>query len=307
MTAFSPGMHAGRRVRRACRFREGGSDGDTDVPPPPLVPDAATPTTATAPSASDPPEPQLSLEGENRSVWQDVKPLLAFSAQTLCIAVTNPLLSLVDTSVVGLTSETQLAAMAPATALSDGLSYCLTFIPIAVTNLVSLHMARGHPRRAGVIVSDALAIAAALCGTLMVALLVGAPAVLGRIADMGPEMTGHAADYVRIRALGLPCAVGYSIMQVRLVHNRHPNLQLLACARSLARGTRGERVQGCFLACRAPRVPMLATAVAAVVNLAGDLLLCQVFDMGVRGAAAATTGPHMPPLEQKLLDVPVQR
>jgi hypothetical protein len=64
--------------------------------------------------------------------------------------MTSPLLSLVDTSVVGLTSESQLAAMAPATALSDGLSYTLTFIPIGVTNLVSLHMSRGHPRRAGV-------------------------------------------------------------------------------------------------------------------------------------------------------------
>ena len=204
---------AGHRVRRACRFREGASDGH--VAPPPITPDPATPADpapASAHALINTPAPQ---EPEQASVWQDVKPLLAFSVQTLCIAVTNPLLSLVDTSVVGLTSETQLAAMAPATALSDGLSYCLTFIPIAVTNLVSLHMARGHPRRAGVVVSDALAIAAALCGALTVALLAGAPAVLARIADMGPEMAAHAADYVRIRALGLPCAVGYSILQAR--------------------------------------------------------------------------------------------
>jgi hypothetical protein len=91
-------------------------------------------------------------------LWQEVKPLLSFSAQTLCIAVTNPLLSLVDTSVVGLSSEAQLAAMAPATALSDGLAYTLTFIPIGVTNLVSLHMSRGHPRRAGVNPAPAIAL-----------------------------------------------------------------------------------------------------------------------------------------------------
>jgi Na+-driven multidrug efflux pump len=98
-------------------------------------------TDANAHNGSHPPRPS--------SVWADVLPLLSFSAQTLCIAVTNPVLSLVDTSVVGLTSEAQLAAMAPATALSDGLSYALTFIPIAVTNLVALHTARKHPDAAG--------------------------------------------------------------------------------------------------------------------------------------------------------------
>lgn len=49
-------------------------------------------------------------------------------------------------------------------------------------------------------------------------------------------------------------------------------------------------MQAHFLACRAPRVPMLATAIAAVVNLVGDVVLCQGFGMGVRGAAAATSG-----------------
>jgi Na+-driven multidrug efflux pump len=77
---------------------------------------------------------------------------------------------------------------------------------------------------------------------------------------MGPEMLGHASDYVRIRALGLPCALGYSVMQAS------------------------------FLACRAPRVPLVATAGAAIFNLVGDLVLCQGFGLGVRGAAAATTG-----------------
>lgn len=83
------------------------------------------------------------------STRSEIVPLLKFALPTLCIAVTSPLLSLVDTSVVGLASEAQLAAMAPATALSDGVGYILTFIPTAVTNLAALHMARKHPRAAG--------------------------------------------------------------------------------------------------------------------------------------------------------------
>lgn len=82
-------------------------------------------------------------------IFQRVLPLLTFSIPTLCISITNPLLSLVDTAVVGLGSEAQLAAMAPATMLSDSLCYLLTFVAIATTNLVSLSMARGLHKQAG--------------------------------------------------------------------------------------------------------------------------------------------------------------
>lgn len=85
-----------------------------------------------------------------RGLWEDVGPLLKFAIPTLCIAVTSPLMSLVDTSVVGLHSSTQLAAMSPATSVCDGIYYMMTFIPMAVTNLVSLHMARKGHRAAGV-------------------------------------------------------------------------------------------------------------------------------------------------------------
>lgn len=90
------------------------------------------------------------LDSGGGGVLAEVAPLLRFAAPTLCIAATSPLLSLVDTSVVGLGARAgELAAMAPATALSDGLAYTLTFLPMAVTNLVALHIARGHPHAAG--------------------------------------------------------------------------------------------------------------------------------------------------------------
>lgn len=223
---------------------------------PPKPPNRLAPicyTAVTANIAGDEPE-DTAVES---SIWAEVVPLLSFSAQTLCIAITSPVLSLVDTSVVGLTSEAQLAAMAPATSISDGLYYMLTFIPIATTNLVSLHMSRKHPdaagahpssapqnrlcktkpavpplsslpaprivvaasslrsSRAGAVVSDALAIAVAVCAALTVVLLVGAPAILSSLApSMSPDMLQHAVDYVRIRALGLPFALAYSVMQV---------------------------------------------------------------------------------------------
>jgi Na+-driven multidrug efflux pump len=101
------------------------------------------------PLEDDQPSEQLIEDVPNINPFADILVLLKFALPTLCIAVTSPLLSLVDTSVVGLKSEAQLAAMAPATAISDGLGYILTFIPMAVTNLVALHMSRKHPASAG--------------------------------------------------------------------------------------------------------------------------------------------------------------
>jgi hypothetical protein len=110
--------------------------------------------------AASPPLPAIQandvaqpVQAEKRSsgLWADVVPLLKFAVPTLCIAVTSPLMSLADTSVVGLYSEAQLAAMSPATSVVDGLYYMMTFIPMAVTNLVSLHMARKNHSAAGVL------------------------------------------------------------------------------------------------------------------------------------------------------------
>jgi hypothetical protein len=70
---------------------------------------------------------------------------------------------------------------------------------------------------AGVVVSDALAIAGAMSCTVTVLLMVGAPTMLHSMAPSMPaEMLGHAVDYVRIRALGLPLGLAYSVMQVCL-------------------------------------------------------------------------------------------
>ena len=95
-------------------------------------------------------------EDESPGLWADVGPLLKFALPTLCIAVTSPLMSLADTSVVGLYSEAQLAAMSPATTVCDGIYYMMTFIPMAVTNLVSLNMARKNHLAAGALQFNAV-------------------------------------------------------------------------------------------------------------------------------------------------------
>ena len=61
------------------------------------------------------------------SGWQ----LVAFTIPTLAVWLVNPILSLVDTAVVGLQCSTDLAALAPGTMLIDYTSYIFTFLSVA--------------------------------------------------------------------------------------------------------------------------------------------------------------------------------
>jgi Na+-driven multidrug efflux pump len=67
------------------------------------------------------------------------KQLIVFTASTILIWLSEPLLSLVDTTIVGLTASAksavvQIAALGPATTLFDSLIYTTYFLAISTTN-----------------------------------------------------------------------------------------------------------------------------------------------------------------------------
>ena len=65
--------------------------------------------------------------------------LVRFALPTLAAWLVSPLMSLVDTAVVGRDSVTavNLAALGPATMISDSMSYLFSFLSVATTNLVA--------------------------------------------------------------------------------------------------------------------------------------------------------------------------
>ena len=72
------------------------------------------------------------------------KQLTAFVATTVCIWLSEPILSLVDTAVVGKTSSTlELAALGPATMVFDSAVYLIYFLAISTTNILSRALAKG--------------------------------------------------------------------------------------------------------------------------------------------------------------------
>lgn len=102
---------------------------------------AITQLRAGAQSTIPPPDPPTSLA------------LLKFYFPCLALWISGPLLSLVDTSFIGLSakanalggagSAAQLAALGPATTFIDGSLYLFAFLNVATTNLYASALARG--------------------------------------------------------------------------------------------------------------------------------------------------------------------
>ncbi len=75
----------------------------------------------------------------NGGLLPSYKQLIVFTATTILIWLSEPLLSLVDTTIVGLTASAksavvQIAALGPATTLFDSLIYTTYFLAISTTN-----------------------------------------------------------------------------------------------------------------------------------------------------------------------------
>ncbi|KAJ1462680.1 hypothetical protein M885DRAFT_505698 [Pelagophyceae sp. CCMP2097] len=190
--------------------------------------------------------------------------LVATALPLFVIWLSGPLLSLIDTSVVGRCSPPgatvgALAALAPALSVCDTAAYLLSFIAIATTTQVARARADGDvaashtARRDGVQLSWGL-------GAVAAALIMGnGRRVLGLYTTPSTaSVVPLALGYVAIRIAVLPVQVAWMTTQ----------------SASIARGEIAN--------------PLRCTAVAAFVNIAMDVLLVAKLRLGIRGAALAT-------------------
>ena len=195
--------------------------------------------------------------------------LVRFALPTLAAWLVSPLMSLVDTAVVGRESATLLAALGPATMIGDSMSYLCSFLGVATTNLVATAAAsaddddtaggsRGNAALAHLFGSGARL--ALLCGlaSLLVQLTFGRAVLTRYTSAKSAAVVAPAFEYVRIRALGAPAA-------------------LLARVGSAA-----------CLALKDPLTPLLAVTMSGLLNLVLDVLLVSALNCGISGAAWAT-------------------
>ena len=140
-----------------------------------------------------------------------LRDLAAFCLPTLGIWLSSPLLSLIDTSVVGLSCATHhLAALAPSTKLCDYVGFFCSVIGAATTNLAADAFARGEPKAAKRVIGGSLTISILLGAAVAFGLWhLSMPLMqmmLGATASHGPMLTA-ASEYTAIRALGYPAAL----------------------------------------------------------------------------------------------------
>ena len=267
---------------------------EQDDPPPPIVTAASVVLEGhpedkdSVPTLDPEQEPQEQLEPlsstaaaisssvmEAPTLWQMIRFAIPATGVWLC----SPLLSLIDTSTVGLLAgTTHQAALNPAVAVTEYSALCIAFLYTGTTNL----MARARVAAAQSTNNDPNnhnnSVQSTLLGSLQLStyvglalglvLFVGAPhgvrLLLGSSSALqNPAVVEAAATYVRIRALGMPAAAWIGTAQA-------------AC-----------------LGLQDATSPLAVLVAAAVVNLLGDLILVRQSHIswlgGAAGAAWATT------------------
>ncbi|CAA6673678.1 unnamed protein product [Spirodela intermedia] len=203
---------------------------------------------------------------ESQSIWGQVKEIAAFAGPATGLWVCGPLMSLIDTMVIGQGAPWNsppwvlfYLVFCPGTVICDYLSYAFMFLSIATSNMVATSLAKKDRNLAQHQISILLFIAFA-CGLgMFVFTKFFSTQVL--TAFIGPEnfhIVPAASTYVQIRGLAWPAILV------------------------------GMVAQSASLGMKDSLGPLKALAVASAVNGFGDILLCCVFNFGIAGAAWAT-------------------
>ena len=215
------------------------------------------------------------------------KDLILFMGTTVLIWLSEPLLSLVDTTIVGkfgsnvasgagaaammkgISLETiQLAALGPATMLCDNLIYLTFFLAMATTNQLARASAKSdnslqvkttsHALGVGSILGVLITLTIFIFGGSLLQYIIGSGGAMVNGVDFTKPIIALSWDYSKIRGIFAPLAI------------------------------MGMIAQSVSLATLDTRTPALAVLLASIVNIFGDAFLVAKLGMGLRGAAIAT-------------------
>ncbi|QDZ18317.1 hypothetical protein A3770_01p08350 [Chloropicon primus] len=203
------------------------------------------------------------------SSWlEDVGAILRFALPALGSSLASPILSAVDTAVVGRCATTvELAALGPSSTVFDSLGLIFAFLQVASINKLA-GLAKDGPggdgeewkarRRAAAAEFGMLSVLVGL--VLMSSLVFGAGWLMSATTSQASaEAIKPAALYTRIRAIAVPAFIAQITMQGILM------------------GLSKDSV-----------TPLLAVLISGMVNTVGDVLLVGWLRTGIVGAAIAT-------------------
>jgi len=197
-----------------------------------------------------------------------LKEVLCFALPALGSVLADPLMSLVDTACVGQHSSLHLAALAPNTSVFNLFFQLFTFLGLTTANLIANNSANlpGLSKTEKQLRLDTSS--RVLAHSMVLALLSGlacctfmicsGPALLTAMGAT-PETLAPALSYLQIRALASPALMVANV------------------------------AQGACLGQQDSWTPLQVLAVSGLVNLVLDVILISNFNMGITGAAIATT------------------
>lgn len=186
-----------------------------------------------------------------------------FALPALGIYTAGPLMSLIDAAFVGRASSLELAALGPASSISDSAPMPLLFLSIGATNLIATSSAAGDEAASSLITKVGLALGT-IGGLAIAAGILAYATPLSTLYCGGTApLVSPCARYVLIRAIALPAVVFSTVAQA-------------VC-----------------IGIKDTKTPMYAVALAAAANFCGDLVLVNGLGRGLAGAAWATTASQL--------------
>jgi Polysaccharide biosynthesis C-terminal domain len=222
---------------------------------------------------------------DDTSIVPSYRTLLIFSMTTVLIWLSEPLLSLVDTTIVGQFASrttvvgsagtntaaamavTQLASLGPATTYIDSLFYTTYFLSIATTNIIARNLAIRNYEKLYRTVSHVITVATLLgLFCTVFTLLIGVPFLLPSM--VGPSVTS-----------GISATASSS--SLLFFARRYVYIRASVAIASIISVTS----QSILLATKDTMTPAIAVVATSITNIVGDILLRYY---GVQGAAIAT-------------------
>lgn len=195
----------------------------------------------------------------DQSIWNQIQEIMKFTGPATGLWICGPLMSLIDTAVIGQGSSLELAALGPGTVLCDNMSYIFMFLSIATSNLVATSLTKQDKNEVQHQISVLLFVGLA-CGFSMLIFtkFFGMQALTAFTGSKNVNILPAANKYVQIRGLAWPAVLI------------------------------GWVAQSASLGMKDSWGPLKVLVVASAVNGIGDIVLCCFLGYGIAGAAWAT-------------------
>ena len=187
-----------------------------------------------------------------------ILPLLKFVGPVFLALFLQSMYGAVDLMIVGKFAQAaDVSAVATGSQITMTLTSLISSLAMGMTILIGERIGMGQPEKSGQIAGSGILLFA-MIGTAATVLIVALSPQFAKIMQAPAEAFSRTVSYVRICGAGTLVIIAYNLIG------------------SIFRGLGDSRT------------PLVTVAIACLCNIAGDLLLVAVFEMGTQGAAIAT-------------------